>query len=143
MYYSYAKQATQKVMLQNASSCNPLYYVGNRFDSVNHSRFRCNNSTLNHDLFIRNCVVSLACPQCNAPVEDVKHYFLYCLMYTVHRITLFTSAGHLLGDKWLLALDKKKIESPVSVWFSRFAISVECSFIRASSVIYSPFISFF
>ena len=44
------------------SSCNPLYYVGNRFDSVNHSRFRCNNSTLNNDLFIRNCVVSPACP---------------------------------------------------------------------------------
>ena len=33
------------------SSCNPLYYVGNRFDSVDHSRFRCNNSTFNHDLF--------------------------------------------------------------------------------------------
>ena len=92
------------------SSCNPLHYVGNRFDSVNHSRFRCNNNTLNHDLFIINCVVSPACPHCNAPVEDVKHYFLYCPIYASHRITLFTSAAHILGDKWLLASDKKKIE---------------------------------
>ena len=61
--------------------------------------------------FIRNCVVSPACPHCNAPVEDVKHYFLYCPMYAAHRIALFTSAAHLLGDKWLLTTsDKKKIE---------------------------------
>ena len=26
------------------SSCNPLYYVGNRFDSINHSCFGCSNS---------------------------------------------------------------------------------------------------
>ena len=90
-------------------SCYPLHYVGNRFDSVNHSRFRCNNSTLNHDLFIRNCVVSLVCPHCNAPV-DFKHYFLYYPMYATHHIALFTSAAHILGEKWPLASDKKKIE---------------------------------
>ena len=54
--------------------------------------------------------LSLACRHCNAPVEDVKHYFLYCPMYAARRIALFTSAVHLLGDKWLLASDKKKIE---------------------------------
>ena len=43
-------------------------------------------------------------------MEDVKHYFLYCPMYAAHRIALFNSAAHLLGDKWLLASDKKKIE---------------------------------
>ena len=47
---------------------------------------------------------------CKVPVEDVKHYFLYCPMYAAHRIALFTSAAHLLGDKWFLASDKKKIE---------------------------------
>ena len=31
-------------------------------------------------------------------------------MYAAHRITLFTSVAHLLGDKWLLASDKTKIE---------------------------------
>ena len=31
-------------------------------------------------------------------------------MYAAHRIALFTSAAHLLEDKWLLASDKKKIE---------------------------------
>ena len=44
-------------------------------------------------------------------VMDVKHYFLQvCTMYATHRIALFTFAAHLLGDKWLLASDKKKIE---------------------------------
>ena len=60
------------------------------------TRFSCNNSTLNHDLFITNCVVSPACPHCNAPEEDVKHYLLYCSMYAAHRIiALFISATHL------------------------------------------------
>ena len=36
--------------------------------------------------------------------------FLYCPVYAAHCIALFTSAAHILGDKWLLALDKKKIE---------------------------------
>ena len=74
------------------------------------SRIRCNNSTLNRDLFIRNYVFSPACPHCNAAVEDAKHYVLYCPMYAAHRIALFIFASHLLGDKWLLASDKKKIE---------------------------------
>ena len=68
------------------------------------------HSTLKHDLFIRNYVLSPACPHCNAPVEDVMHYFLYCPMYAAHRIALFTSAAHILQDKRLLASDKKKIE---------------------------------
>ena len=67
-----------------------LMYMCEIYDSVNHARLRCNNSTPNYDLFIRNCVVSPACPHCNAPVEDVKHYFLHCPMYAAHRIALFT-----------------------------------------------------
>ena len=43
-------------------------------------------------------------------MKDVKYYFLYCPMYAAHRFALFTSAAHILGDKWLLASDKKKIE---------------------------------
>ena len=68
------------------------------------------NDTLNHDLFIKNCVVSPPCPHCNEPVEDVKHYFLYCPMCAAHRIFLFTSSAHILEGKWLLASDEKKIE---------------------------------
>ena len=36
-------------------------------------------------------------------MEDVKHYFLHCPMYAALVV-------HLVGDKWLLASDKKKIE---------------------------------
>ena len=71
-------------------------------------------------------------------MEDVKQYFLYCPMYAAHRIALFTSAAYLLGDKWLQALVKKKIAC-----FLLGSISVKCSYIPASSVIYFPFISFF
>ena len=42
-------------------------------------------------------------------MEDVKHYFLYCSIYAAHRIALFTSVAHLMGDQ-LLVSDKKKIE---------------------------------
>ena len=44
-----------------------------------------NNSTLNHDLFSRNCVFSPACPHCNTAVEDVKHFFctVQCMLLIV------------------------------------------------------------
>ena len=35
----------------DASTCNPLYYVGDRLPDIFHTRFRLSNSTLNYDLF--------------------------------------------------------------------------------------------
>ena len=87
------------------SDCNPLFYYGNRL--------RINNSTLNYDLFnVKNCIASPACNQCGADIEDVKHYVLYCPMFAALRNVLLTCAAHLLGIKWCLASDKKKIK-----WF--------------------------
>ena len=46
---------------------------------------------------------------CGALVEDVKHYFLFCPSFAALRETLFSGA-HLLGNKWVLVSDKKRIE---------------------------------
>ena len=50
------------------------------------------------------------CKYCNASVEDAKHYFLYCPSFAALHIILLASAAHLLGDRWLSASDKRKID---------------------------------
>ena len=57
---------------------NYLFFNGDRTTSVFHTRLRLNFSALNYDLFKRNCSASSACPLCDAPIEDAKHYFLLC-----------------------------------------------------------------
>ena len=69
-----------------------------------------NFSALNYDLFKRNCSASSVCRLCGALVEDVKHYFLFCPSFAALLETLYSSTAHLLGDKWLYASDKKKID---------------------------------
>jgi len=62
--------------------------------------------------FQKNCCLSPACTLCDAPVEDPKHYFLYCPSFAALRKNLFTSAALLLGNRWHCASDMKKID-----WF--------------------------
>ena len=85
---------------------NYLFFTGDQTASIFHTRLRLNFSFLNYDLFKINCSVSSACALCDAPIEDTKHYFLFCPSLS------FTSAAHLLGDRWLNASDKRKID-----WF--------------------------
>ena len=77
------------------SSRNYLFYVGDRSASIFHTRLRLNFSALNYDLFKKNCSVSPTCKYCNASIENVKHYFLYCPSFATLRNILFTSAAHL------------------------------------------------
>ena len=74
--------------------------------SIFHSPLRLNFSALNHDLFKRNCSASSVCA-----VHQLKmlNYFLFCSSFSALCKTLFSSAAHLLGYKWLLASDKKRI----------------------------------
>ena len=60
-------------------SRNYLFYIGDRSGSISHTRLRLNFSALKHHLFQKNCCLSPACTLCDAPVEDPKHYFLYCM----------------------------------------------------------------
>ena len=91
-------------------SCNYLFYVGDHSASIFHTRLRLNFSALNYDPFMKNCSVSAVCKYCNASVEDAKQYFLYCPSFAALRIILLASAAHLLGDRWLSASDKRKID---------------------------------
>ena len=99
------------------------------------------NVLANHDLFIRNCVVSTACPHCNAPVEDVKHYFLYCPMYATHRIALMylplLPTYWETNGFWFRTRKRLNVFCLVLATFSRmFVYSSKFSH-------YFPFISFF
>ena len=60
------------------------------------TRLRLNFSALNYHLFQKNCCSSPACALCDASIEDVKPYFLYCPCFAALRENLFTSAAQLL-----------------------------------------------
>ena len=40
---------------------NTLYYIGDRLPAILHTRLRLSNSTLNYDLYLKNCVSSSFC----------------------------------------------------------------------------------
>lgn len=87
---------------------NPLFELGNRRTSVLHARLRLNNSALNSNLFIRNCIPSPSCA-CGAPLESLTHYFLTCPKYAAQRQILLTSAVHILGVTWLSMSNTTKL----------------------------------
>ena len=90
-------------------SRNYLFYIGDRSASIFHTRLRLNFSALKYHLFQKNCCLSPACPLCDAPVEDPKHYFLHCPCFAALRENLFASAAKLHGNRWHCASDKKKL----------------------------------
>ena len=87
-------------MIQRHNSTpNPVFYTGERLSAVLHTRLRLCNSTLNHDLYLKNCVNSPSC-SCGFPKETVVHFFFECDRYAVIRDILSTSAAHLIGARW-------------------------------------------
>ena len=87
-----------------------LFCTGDRLAWIFHTRLRLNFSALNYHLFQKNCCPSPACALCDASIEDVKHYFLYCPSFAALCEKLFTSAAKLLGNRWHCASDKEKID---------------------------------
>ena len=87
-----------------------LFYIGVRSASIFHTRFILNFSALNCHLFQKNCCPSPTCALCDASIEDVKHYFLYCPSFATLRENLSTSAAQLLGKRWHCASDNTKID---------------------------------
>ena len=68
-----------------------LFYIGDHSASIFHTRLRLNFGALNYHLFQKNCCPSSACVLCDASIEDVKHYFLYCPSFSALLEKLFTS----------------------------------------------------
>ena len=87
-----------------------LFCIGDRLAWIFHTRLRLNFSALNYHPFQKHCCPSPACALCDASIEDVKHYFLYCPSFAALCEKLFTSAAKLLGNRWHCASDKKKID---------------------------------
>ena len=94
-----------------------LFYIGDHSASIFHTRLRLNFSALNYHLFQKKYCPSSACVLCDASIEDVKHYFLYCPSFSALREKLFTSAAHLLRNRWHCASDKKKNRLAVKWYF--------------------------
>ena len=65
-------------------------------------------SSPKYHLFQKHCCLSPACPLSDAPVEVLKHYFLYWPSFATLREALFASVAQLLGNRWHCASDKKK-----------------------------------
>ena len=51
-----------------------------------------------------------------APIEDPKHYSLYCPSIAALREKWFASAAQLAGNRWHCASDKKKIDWLLNVF---------------------------
>ena len=110
-------QASSSLFLQGSPSQFFSYFLGFRLTLFSFSfgfvSFLFNKLFFNKlHLFQKNCCLSPACTLCDAPVEDPKHYFLYCPSFAALRKNLFTSTALLLGNRCHCASDMKKID-----WF--------------------------
>ncbi len=70
--------------------CNILYYYGQRWPSVHHSRIRIGCSKLNYDLHFNLHVVEDPICDCRLGEEDAFHYFFKCPNYDDIRLKLFS-----------------------------------------------------
>ena len=58
-----------------------LYYYGQRWANVHHSRMRIGCSGLNYDLHTNLHVINSPSCRCGAPQETANHYFIECILY--------------------------------------------------------------
>jgi hypothetical protein len=65
---------------------NSIYYYGRRFEALIHARMRIENSPLKADLCnILNVIQSPLCPCGGGQVENAKHFFFVCPLFTNQR----------------------------------------------------------
>ena len=74
---------------------NELYYYGERWPSVHHSRMRIGCSKLNSDLCYNLHVINNPTCQCGALSENTHHCFFECPNYQTQRDPLFQSLSDL------------------------------------------------
>ena len=70
---------------------NILYFYGQRWASVHHSRMRMGCSKLNYDLCYKLYVTDDPACQCGAPMENAYHFFLECRNFNLIRRNLLAS----------------------------------------------------
>jgi len=81
------------------SNVNNLFYLGERYLSILHTRLRLRHCALNYYLFRINCSDSPEC-SCGASKEDVMHFLFFCPRFAAQRCQLFASIVQNVGDVW-------------------------------------------
>ena len=89
---------------------NYVFYIGDRYPSIIHTRLRLGNSALNAHLFSNGCISSPLC-YCGISNETVEHFLLSCPRFAALRVTLLTFAAQKLGKNWLYSSKTHKIRS--------------------------------
>lgn len=74
---------------------NVLYYYGERWSNIHHSRIRIGCSKLNADLCFNLHVRDNPSCVCGAPLENSQHFFTQCPLFTVQRNVLRASIAHI------------------------------------------------
>ena len=74
-----------------------FYTMGTKKYNTLHARLRMEMSQLNAHLFKIQKADSPACP-CGHPVENTRHFILFCPKFTQHRTTLFNKVSQILGQ---------------------------------------------
>ena len=68
-----------------------IYYYGQRWPTIHHTRMRLGCSKLNHDLHFGLHVLADPSCMCGHADEDATHFLLACPRYTVQRNELFNA----------------------------------------------------
>ena len=85
-------ESFKKCLKDIRNELNVLYYYGERWTAVHHSRMRLGCSKLNYDLCYNLHVIDYCNCSCGALVEDAYHFFLVCPKYNEIRTVLCNAA---------------------------------------------------
>ena len=78
----------KEILRKNITERKVIYYYGERWPSVHHTRMRMGCSDLNFDLCYNRHLSNQPRCRCGAQMETVAHYFLECPLYSIHRNSL-------------------------------------------------------
>jgi hypothetical protein len=75
----------EKLKSSSSPKPNPLYHHDSSKAAINHTRIRLGLSGLSYQRYEYKHITDPRCPSCDAPREDIMHYFLTCPTYSAQR----------------------------------------------------------
>jgi hypothetical protein len=87
-----------KQKLSTGYTTNHLYHQYPSRAAINHTRLRLGLSALSAQRFDYNHIDNPKCLLCNAPSEDLVHYFLLCPAHATHRDTFLRETCLILNN---------------------------------------------
>jgi hypothetical protein len=89
----------EKLKTSSSPKPNPLFHHDCSKAAINLSRIRMGLSGLNHQRYEYNHIPDPCCPTCDAPREDITHYFLTCATYSAQRRKFLIEICDILRQK--------------------------------------------